>query len=125
VSETAASKNSPGGNPRKRNGNFRRKAAARFRAMAAPCGICGGRLGPIRYDQPSDGDHPLSFVIDEIRPISKWMLFGYDSPEAAAQDWNNLQAAHRCCNAAKGARAGVKQEKARTVRRPISRDGEW
>ena len=91
-------------NPRSANGNLRRKHKARFRAMNAPCGICGGRLGPIRYDQPSDSAHPLSFVIDEIKPISKYKLFGYESREAAAQDWNNLQAAHRCCNAAKGAK---------------------
>lgn len=69
--------------------------------MNAPCGICRGGLGPIDYDAPSNSAHPLSFVIDEIRPISKWRQFGYDSPEAAAQDWQNLQPAHYCCNAAK------------------------
>ena len=95
------------GNARTANGNLRRKHRARFKAMNAPCGICGGRLGPIRYDQPSDAEHPLSFVIDEIKPISKYKLFGYDSPKAAAQDWNNLQAAHYCCNAAKGAKIGA------------------
>lgn len=63
-----------------------------------------GRLGPIRYDEPSDAAHPLSFVIDEIKPVSKWRQFGYPSPAAAAQDWDNLQAAHYCCNQAKGAR---------------------
>ena len=113
------------GNPRNSNGNFRRKAKARFRAMAAPCGICGGRLGPIRYDQPSDGNHPLSFVIDEIRPVSKWALFGYASPEAAAQDWDNLQAAHRCCNASKGARIGARIDAARAPRRICKSDGAW
>ena len=89
-------------NPRMANGNLRRKHRARFKAMNAPCGICGGRLGPIRYDEPSDARHPLSFVIDEIKPISKYKQFGYESREEAAQDWSNLQAAHRCCNAAKG-----------------------
>lgn len=89
-------------NPRQANGALRRKYRERFRAMAAPCGICRGRLGPIRYDEPSDAQHPLSFVIDEIRPVSRWREFGYDSPEAAAQDWTNLQPAHRCCNSAKG-----------------------
>lgn len=88
-------------NPRHKNGNLRRKHRARLKAMGLPCGICGGRLGPIHYDEPSDAQHPLSFVIDEIRPVSKWKLFGYDSPEAAAQDWNNLQPAHWVCNAAK------------------------
>ena len=70
--------------------------------MDAPCGICNGRLGPIHYDEPRDADHPLSFVIDEIKPVSKYYRYGYDSPRAAAEDWNNLQAAHYCCNAAKG-----------------------
>lgn len=91
-------------NPRYANGALRRKYRERFRAMAAPCGICGGRLGPIRYDLPSSPRYPLSFVIDEIRPISRWREFGYDSPEAAARDWGNLQAAHYCCNAAKNNR---------------------
>ena len=81
-------------NPRSANGNLRRKYRARFKAMGAPCGICKGRLGPIRYDEPSDAEHPLSFVIDEIKPVSKWRQFGYESARAAAQDWNNLQAAH-------------------------------
>ena len=91
-------------NPRYANGNYRRKARARFRAMGAPCGICGGRLGPIRYEDPSDARHPLSFVIDEIRPVSRWREFGYPSPAAAAQDWLNLQPAHYCCNQTKGAK---------------------
>ncbi len=102
-------------NPRYANGHLRRKYRERFKAMGAPCGICGGKLGPIRYDEPSDARHPLSFVIDEIKPVSRWRQFGYDSPEGAAKDWNNLQAAHYCCNAAKGNRiangekAGVKK----------------
>ena len=91
-------------NPRYKNGNLRRKHRARFKAMDAPCGICRGKLGPIHYDEPSDAQHPLSFVIDEIKPVSKWKAYGYESPEAAARDWNNLQAAHYCCNQSKGAR---------------------
>ena len=91
-------------NPRYSNGNLRRKYRARFKAMDAPCGICHGRFGPIHYDEPSDHNHPLSFVIDEIRPISRYREFGYASKEAAARDWSNLQAAHYCCNASKGAR---------------------
>lgn len=109
-------------NPRSANGNFRRKCRAKFKAMGAPCGICGGRLGPIRYDQPSDAAHPLSFVIDEVRPISKFRQFGYDSPEAAARDWGNLQAAHWCCNAEKG----NKTQSNRQVPSAVSMlDGEW
>lgn len=93
-------------NPRQKNGNLRRKHRARFKAMDAPCGICRGRLGPIHYDEPSDAAHPLSFVIDEIKPVSKWKEFGYSSPEAAAQDWDNLQAAHYVCNQKKSDRVG-------------------
>ena len=93
-------------NPRYSNGTLRRKHRARFRAMNAPCGICGGRLGAIHYDEPSDAQHPLSFVIDEIKPVSKWRQYGYSSPREAAKDWNNLQAAHYCCNQAKGNKVG-------------------
>ena len=92
------------GNPRYTNGNLRRKHRARFKAMNAPCGICHGRFGPIHYDEPSDAQHPLSFVIDEIKPISRYKEYGYGSKEEAAQDWENLQAAHYCCNAAKSDR---------------------
>lgn len=110
-------------NPRYANGTLRRKYRERFRAMNAPCGICRGALGPIRYDEPSDAQHPLSFVIDEIKPVSKWRQFGYPSPQAAAKDWTNLQAAHWACNAAKGARVEVKAKRAAsTVSLP---DGDW
>lgn len=88
-------------NPRYTNGNLRRKYRARLKAQGGACGICHGRLGPIHYDEPSDAQHPLSFVIDEIRPVSKWKQFGYSSPREAAEDWQNLQPAHYCCNAAK------------------------
>lgn len=106
-------------NPRYANGTLRRKHRARFKAMDAPCGICKGRFGPIHYDEPSDYKHPLSFVIDEIKPISRYKEFGYASKEAAARDFTNLQAAHFCCNAAKGNRLpgqnSVKRIEARTI----------
>ena len=111
-------------NPRYKNGTIRRKHRARFKAMGAPCGICRGRLGPIRYDEPSDSRHPLSFVIDEIHPVSRWKEFGYSSPQAAAQDWGNLQAAHYCCNAAKGAKTEGDRVAVRISERIVS-DGEW
>lgn len=111
-------------NPRYKNGNLRRKNRARFRAMDAPCGICRGRLGPIHYDEPSDSKHPLSFVIDEIKPVSKWKQYGYDSPEAAAQDWNNLQAAHYCCNQAKGAKV-PEDKRVVSLKKSIGVDGDW
>lgn len=111
-------------NPRYKNGTLRRKHRARFRAMDAPCGICKGRLGPIHYDEPSDAKHPLSFVIDEIKPISKWELYGYRSAADAAQDWDNLQAAHYCCNQAKGARA-PEDRKVANIQKTIETDGNW
>ena len=67
--------------------------------MGLPCHICGK---PIRYDEPSDYKHPLSFVIDEVIPISKYYIGGYTSERQAAEDWNNLKPAHYACNAAKG-----------------------
>ena len=55
-------------NPRYSNGALRRKYRARLRAQGCECGICRGRLGPIHYDEPSDPQHPLSFVVDE-KPV--------------------------------------------------------
>ncbi len=120
-------------NPRQQNGSLRRKYRARFRAMAAPCGICGGRLGPIHYDEPSDPQHPLSFVIDEVKPVSRWQECGYNSARQAAEDWTNLQAAHYCCNAVKSNKIGfsLKNNKDRPTpgalktRLPNVSDGEW
>jgi len=118
-------------NPRSKNGTLRRKHRARLRARGGECGICRGRLGPIHYDEPSDAQHPLSFVIDEIIPVSRWQEFGYDSPEAVAQDWSNLQAAHYCCNAAKSNRiqwadkaVGAKGT-SETVKKINLPDGNW
>lgn len=111
-------------NPRYKNGNQRRKYRARFKAMGAPCGICNGRLGEIHYDEPSDYLHPLSFVIDEVKPVSRWREFGYDSPSAAAQDWNNLQAAHYCCNQAKSNKVATDKQVVR-IRKKINSDGNW
>lgn len=111
-------------NPRYRNGALRRKHRARMKAMGAPCGICHGLRGPIHYDEPSDAAHPLSFVIDEIRPISKWRLYGYPSREAAAQDWDNLQPAHYICNAEKGSKINFIVGKANMPPKYTS-DGDW
>ena len=109
-------------NPRSANGNLRRKYRARFKAQGGACGICHGRLGPIHYDEPSDAQHPLSFVIDEIRPISRWREFGYDSAEEAARDWTNLQAAHYICNQRKGNKL---QNDPRVSARLFVPDGDW
>ena len=119
-------KNTPGvskTNPRYKNGALRRKHRARLKALGMPCGICGGRLGPIHYDEPSNHLHPLSFVVDEIKPVSKWRQFGYPSPEAAAQDWDNLQAAHWICNQAKGNKVGNPEKKEKYF--VNLSDGDW
>jgi hypothetical protein len=97
--------------------------------MNAECGICHGKLGPIHYDEPSSSAHPLSFVIDEIKPISLYKQFGYESQRAACEDWNNLQAAHYCCNAAKsnklGYEIGGKENKIPSKDLPNILDGAW
>lgn len=117
----------PMSNPRYRNGALRRKHRARLKALGGPCGICKGALGPIHYDEPSDAEHPLSFVVDEIHPISRYKQYGYPSRSAAAQDWNNLQAAHWCCNAAKGAKTSftIKDPRAELRTLPNVSDGDW
>ena len=113
-------------NPRYKNGALRRKYRARLKAQGNECGICKGTLGPIHYDEPSDAQHPLSFVVDEIIPVSRWREFGYDSPQAAAQDWNNLQAAHYYCNAAKSNRIDFKLSRsAENNNQIIVQDGDW
>ena len=88
-------------NPRYKNGALRRKNRARLKAQGLPCYLCGR---PIHYDEPSDHDHPWSFVIDEAIPVSRWKEFGYPSPEAVANDYTNLRAAHYICNLQKSNR---------------------
>lgn len=108
-------------NPRCSNGNLRRKNRARLRALGLPCHICGR---PIDYDAPSDAKHPLSFVIDEVIPVSRWREFGYRSPRAVAEDFNNLAPAHYACNAMKSNKIpgeGVM----RMVSKSNALDGEW
>ena len=116
----------PGGNPRYKNGTRRRKIRARLKAQRGVCGICRGRLGPIHWDEPSNAEHPLSFVVDEIHPVSHWQRYGYSSPTEAALDWNNVQAAHWVCNAQKGARDGWTVDKIMKKQHEINMaDGDW
>lgn len=110
-------------NPRNANGNKRRKHRARLKALGKECGICKGRLGPIDYDAPSDSAHPLSFVIDEIKPVSRWREFGYSSAREAAEDWNNLQPAHYYCNQIKSNRVEGEVVKVKKIF-PLA-DGKW
>lgn len=84
---------------RQDNGRERRKMARAYAAADAPCALCGGRRGPIHYGEPRDHLHPLSLVIDEIAPVSRWMEFGYSSARECACDKSNWQPAHRICNA--------------------------
>ena len=122
-------------NPRSQNGTLRRKHRQRFKAMQAPCGICNGRLGRIHYEEPSNAQHPLSFVIDEIIPISKWQQAGYRSKREAAEDYSNLQAAHYICNQMKSNKvgftltgnrqAGNSQKQTQKTYKAIPSDGNW
>lgn len=112
-------------NPRYANGNLRRKNRARLKAMGCACGICNGRLGPIHYDEPSNAQHPLSFVIDEIKPVSRWREFGYGSAREAAEDFNNLQAVHYICNALKSDKVRGDPMLFRRNKKPSIKDGNW
>lgn len=88
-------------NPRNQNGAARRKVRARIRARGDVCGICGK---PIDYSlgmivDPKTGrkrPHPMSFVVDEIVPVSK----GGDPYDA--RPGGNCRAAHWICNARRG-----------------------
>lgn len=97
--------------------------------MNAECGICHGALGAIHYDEPSNWAYPLSFVIDEIRPVSRYAQYGYETKREAAEDWNNLQAAHWVCNARKGNKVnyqiGAQYVERKTVSTRNTPDGEW
>ena len=95
-------------NPRYANGARRRKIRDRWKAIGAPCGICGK---PIDYDlgyvtDPKTGKrrpHPMSFVVDEIVPISRYREGGFRSPSEAATTFENTRPAHWLCNARRGA----------------------
>lgn len=109
-------------NPRFKNGNYRRKMRARFKAAGLPCHICGK---PIDYSLPSRPEFPLSFVIDEIKPVSRWREFGYDSPEAACMDAENLAPAHYACNALKSNHLPNETRPLKAVRMRHESDGKW
>lgn len=89
-------------NPRRANGAQRTKLLNRLRSENRRCWICVafGRSGRIDYGLPQG--HPYCFECDEIVPVSKYWLGGYPTPEACALDYNNLAAAHRCCNLWRG-----------------------
>lgn len=106
-------------NPRYHNGSFRRRMRAKFKAMELPCHICGA---PIHYNEPSNANFPLSFCIDEVKPVSRYREFGYASREEACMDVDNLKPAHWICNAAKSNktvenRRNLRSNKANTTSR--------
>lgn len=76
-------------NPRTANGARRRAIRARWRAIGDPCHLCGK---PIDYtlgwsidESGKRKPHPMSFVVDEIVPVSK----GGDPLR-----WDNTRPAH-------------------------------
>ena len=106
-------------NPRSSNGAARRKIRERWRAIGAPCALCGK---PIDYSLGMITDqrtgkkrpHPMSFVVDEKIPVSRFREGGFDSATQAAITFSNTQPAHWICNARKG--NGIKAAK---VSRPL------
>lgn len=74
---------------------------ARLKAMQPPCAICGL---PINYDLPYTS--PWSFTVDHIVPISR----GGTTTE------ENVQAAHRKCNRAKGSKLFLSLEEINQLR---------
>lgn len=102
------------------NPKLRKRNRARIKAMGLPCHICGR---PIHYDEPSDAQHPWSFVVDEKIPISRWKEFGYSSPEAVARDFSNLAPAHYYCNQKKSNH--VPGDPIRAEKRINIPDGKW
>lgn len=55
-----------------------------------------GKRGTIDYSLRFP--HPYSFEVDELVPVSRYWLGGYESAQEAALDYKNLAATHRCCN---------------------------
>ena len=85
-------------NPRYSNGAARRAIRERWRAIGDPCHICGK---PIDYSlgmvtDPRTGKtrpHPMSFVVDEIVPVSRG---------GSPTEFANTRPAHWICNARRG-----------------------
>jgi 5-methylcytosine-specific restriction endonuclease McrA len=73
----------------RRNTATRDRDRDRIKRTRSACGICGA---PIDYTLPHL--HPLSFVVDHIKPLQ----------HGGADSLDNKQASHRACNRTKGAR---------------------
>lgn len=89
-------------NPRVSNGSARRKLVARLRSEHRDCWICRAFNRPSTIDYSLHYLHPAAFTVDELKPISRWREYGYSSPQAAALDYSNIEAAHRYCNSWRG-----------------------
>ena len=93
-------------NPRYSNGAARRKIRDRWKAIGAPCALCGKPidygLGMIVDASGKKKLHPMAFVVDEIVPVSRYYEAGFESPEQAALTFSNTQPAHNICNLRKG-----------------------
>ena len=83
-------------NPRRANGSRRDGIRARWRSIGDPCHICGKpidyTLGMVEVNGKRR-PHPMSFVVDEIVPVSK----GGDP-----LDFATTRPAHWICNARRG-----------------------
>ena len=87
-----------GNNPRRSNGSARDKVRDRWRSLGLPCAICGK---PIDYTLGMVIDrrtgkkrqHPMSFVVDEIIPVSRG---------GSPYSMDNTRPAHYICNARRG-----------------------
>ena len=101
-------------NPRKANGSRRTEIRKRWRAIGAPCALCGKpidySLGMIVTPYGKRRPHPMSFVVDEIIPVSQ----GGDP-----LDFNNTQPAHWICNARAGDKKRNKAQHSATKRAPL------
>ena len=85
-------------NPRQHNRSRRIANARRLRAEGRTCWICEAFGRPSRIDYALPPGQPGSFEVDEYVPVSRYWLGGYPSPEACADDYENLGAVHRRCN---------------------------
>lgn len=83
----------------------RKKLQARYRALGLPCALCGRAIDydlgmiidPVTHKRRP---HPMSFVIDEIIPVSQG-----GSPFT----FENTRPAHWICNSRRGAGGQKKQ----------------
>ena len=103
-------------NPRKRNGAARRKIREKWKSIGDPCHLCGKpidyTLGMVTGPDGKTKPHPMSFVVDEIVPVSR----GGDPYSIA-----NTRPAHWICNARRG--DGTKGNVSRTL--PLPQPWDW